>query len=201
LAIESSLWKSAAVSLTIEKLEVVPLTRDMWPALEDLFLDGGPCSRCWCMYWRIGAEYRRHKAAENKGAFRRIVEEGPAPGLLALAGDRAVGWCQLTPRADLPWLEHNSRLRPADDLPVWSISCFYVRKDYRRRGVTALLIEAAIEYAKNAGACALEAYPLDRTLSPSSTSTGYVTTFARLGFVEIARRAAPRPIMRYDLAR
>jgi GNAT superfamily N-acetyltransferase len=153
------------------------------------------------MYWRIGAQYRKQPVAENRAAFREIVDKGPPPGLLAFAGDLAVGWCQLTPRKNLPWLEQNSKLKAVDDLPVWSISCFYVRKGYRRKGVTAALIKAAIESASKAGACALEAYPLDTSLSPSSTSTGHVTTFARLGFVEIVRRTAPRPIMRYDLAR
>ena len=60
------------------------------------------------------------------------------------------------------------------------------------------LIEAALKAAKRAKAPALEAYPLDAALSPSSSSTGYATTFARAGFIEVARHFPPRPIMRYD---
>ena len=48
---------------------------------------------------------------------------GPAPGLLAIEGDDAVGWCQVTPRADVPALDRPWRLRAVDDVPVWSISC------------------------------------------------------------------------------
>ena len=77
-------------------------------------------------------------------------------------------------------------------------SCFYVRKGYRRQGVTALLIDAALKAAKRAHAPALEAYPLDRELSPSATSTGVVSTFTRAGFRVVARHAPERPIMRYD---
>ena len=53
------------------------------------------------------------------------------------------------------------RLTRVDDVPVWSLSCFYIRKGYRRKGVTSILIAAAIDAAKRAGAPALEACPLD----------------------------------------
>lgn len=178
---------------------VRPLTPDRWPALVDLFKDSPVCSRCWCMYWRIGAAYRKRPGKSNEAAFKKIVKEGPPPGLLAFDGDVAVGWCQLTPRELLPELDRAWRLKRIDDSPVWSISCFYVRKSYRKRGITSILIEAALRAAKRAGAPALEAYPLDRRLSPSSTSTGIVTTFERAGFKTVACRVPPRPIMRHDL--
>jgi GNAT superfamily N-acetyltransferase len=181
------------------KFRVVPLTVDLWPAFEDLFGDSDVCSRCWCMYWRIGAAYRRQPAAANRAAFRAIVKQGPAPGLLAFDADQAVGWCQLTPRDQLPALDRAWRLGRVDDLPVWSISCFYVRKSHRRRGITSLLIAAALKAAKRARAPALEAYPLDRSLTPSSTSTGLVSTFERFGFETVARRVPPRPIVRHHL--
>jgi GNAT superfamily N-acetyltransferase len=177
---------------------VHPLTPDRWPALEDLFSSKGACSRCWCMYWRIGAGYRKRSWDENKKAFREVVMKGPPPGLLAFDGDLAVGWCQLTPRDALPWLDRAWRLKRVDDAPVWSISCFYVRIGFRKRGVTAALIEAALEAARQAGAPALEAYPLDADLTPSTSGTGYASTFARAGFETVARHVPPRPIMRYS---
>src|SRR5438270_1939630 len=143
------------------KLTIRPLTPDLWPALEDLFGPRGACNGCWCMYWRIGSQYRKQRPEANREAFRKVVEQGPPPGLLAFDGDLAVGWCQLMPRASLPWLYRTWRLKAIDDLPVWSISCLYVRKGYRKRGINSALIEAAISIAKAAGAPVLEAYPLD----------------------------------------
>lgn len=180
-------------------LTIRPLTPDLWPALEDLFGPNGACSGCWCMYWRIGAAYRKRPSGGNKAAFQQVVEQGPPPGLIAFSGDLAVGWCQLTPRDSLPWLDRTWRIKRVDDVSVWSISCFYVRIGYRKRGVTAALIEAALRAAKLANAPALEAYPLDGTLSPSSTSTGYASAFARAGFKTIACHVPYRPIMRHDL--
>ena len=120
-------------------LDISPLTLDLWPAFEDLFGVNGACGGCWCMYWRIGAAYRRQPREKNRAAFRKIVKRGPPPGLLAFDGDVAVGWCQLTPRSALPWLDHQWRLKRVDDVPVWSLSCIYVRIGYRKRGVTSVL--------------------------------------------------------------
>ena len=183
------------------KLTTRPLTPDLWTAFEDLFGENGAVGGCWCMYWRIDRAYRQKPPEENKTAFREIVERGPPPGLLAFDGDIAVGWCQLTPRDVLPWLDHAWRLKRVDDARVWSLSCFYVRKGYRRKGVTETLIGAALSAARCAKAPALEAYPLDAELTPSASSTGYASTFSRAGFKTVARRVPPRTSMRYELAR
>jgi GNAT superfamily N-acetyltransferase len=182
------------------KLTIRPLTPDLWPALEDLFGEHGAVGGCWCMYWRIGNDYRKRDPDANKAAFYEIVKNGPPPGLLAFKDDLAVGWCQVTPRDVLPWLDHVWRLKRVDEVPVWSISCFYVRKGYRRQGVASALISAALVYARDAGAPALEAYPLDADLTPSASSTGYVSTFKRAGFKIVARHVPPRPIMRIDFS-
>jgi GNAT superfamily N-acetyltransferase len=182
------------------KLRIRPLTPDLWPAFEDLFGERGACSGCWCMYWRIGSAYRKTPGAENKAAFKEIVNRGPPPGLIAFEGDLAVGWCQLTSRDSLPWLERSWRLKRVDDLPVWSISCFYIRKGHRRKGITSALIAAAVKAAARAGATAIEAYPLDANLTPSASGTGYLSTFKRAGFKIVGRHVPPRPIVRHDLS-
>ena len=182
------------------RLTILPLTPDLWPAFEDLFGKWGASNGCWCMYWRIGGAYRG-KRSENKEALREIVKRGSPPGLLAFDGDLAVGWCQVTPRDALPWLDRMWWFRPVDDMRVWAISCFFVRRGYRRQGVMSQLIVAALKTAKRARASALEAYPID-TSAPKSTSntfTGTAAAFTRAGFQEVARCASARPIMRHDL--
>lgn len=186
---------------TDSHLRILPLTPDLWPAFEDLFSKQGPCSRCWCMYWRIGPGYRRETPETNKASFHVIVREGPPPGLLALIGNEPVGWLQLTPRDAIPWIDRVSKLRRVDDVPVWSISCFYIRKGRRRRGLTASLIGAAIHAARDGGASVLEAYPLDADVTRSTSFTGYLSTFLEAGFKIVARHVAFQPILRLDLIR
>src|SRR5467141_3735002 len=101
------------------KFTILQLTPDLWPALEDLFGKSGACNGCWCMYWRIGSGYRKQARARNRAAFRKVVKRGPPPGLLAFDGEVAVGWCQLTPRDALPWLDSARFFERVDEVPVW----------------------------------------------------------------------------------
>lgn len=182
-------------------LTIRPLTPELWPAFEDLFGKGGASNGCWCMYWRVGSEYHKRPREKNRRAFRDIVKRGPPPGLLAFDGERAVGWCQLTPREDLGWLQKARFLETVDDAPVWSISCFYVRRGYRRQGVMSALIRAALQVARHERVAAVEAYPVDtaRAGCTSNVFTGTVSVFRRAGFKTVARRVETRPIMRHDL--
>src|SRR5437660_10240421 len=178
LSADSAHYRAVAWTFGM-KLTVRPLTPDLRPALEDLFDKHGACNGCWCMYWRIGSAYRKTPREKNKSAFRELVRRGPPPGLLAFDGDVSVGWCQLTPRSALQWLDGTWTLARVDDMPVWSISCFYVRRGYRKQGVMSVLIAAALKAARRAKAPALEAYPVD-TDAPKSTSnlfTGTASTF------------------------
>lgn len=151
------------------------------------------------MYWRLGPAYRKIAPETNKASLQKIVTAGPPPGLLALSDNLAVGWCQLTSRDALPWLDKVRKLKRVDDRPVWSISCFYIRTGWRKRGLTAALIAAAASAAKEAGATTLEAYPLDRKLTRSASFTGYLSTFENAGFQVVARHSASQPIVRLNL--
>jgi len=179
------------------KLRILPVTRERWPALEDLFGECGASNGCWCMYWRLGPAYRQH-GERNRRALRKLVESGSQCGLLAFHGELPVGWCQLTPRSALPYLERYPLLKRIDDLPVWSISCFYVRRGYRLRGVASALLAAAVKEARRAKSHAREAYPSD----PNKTRndfTGARALFLGAGFEIVASRGGPRSIARRKL--
>jgi len=60
------------------------------------------------------------------------VTSGRVPGLLAYEGDVPVGWCAMAPREDHDRLNRSKPFAPIDDTAVWSITCFIVRKGYRR---------------------------------------------------------------------
>jgi GNAT superfamily N-acetyltransferase len=190
----------AAVSNEAPVVMVEPVTEESWPELVDLFGRGGASNGCWCMYWILGADYHKRQRSLNQDALRRAATDGPAPGLLALNAARtALGWCRLTPRADLPWLNTKKDLAPVDDLPVWSIPCFYVRSRARGQGVMTALITAAVERARAAGAPAVEAYPIVTSVAGATRNVfpGTADAFERAGFRVVARRAPDRPIMRY----
>ncbi len=152
------------------------------------------------MTWRLSrAQFDAQKGAGNKRAFKKLVARGRPPGVLAYAGKQPVGWCAVAPREDYPALERSRVLAPVDDKVVWSVSCFFIARDFRRQGVSVPLLQAAVKFAKSQGAKIVEGYPQDLgkgTLPPPFVWTGLLPTFADAGFKEVARRSAKRPVMR-----
>ena len=188
-----------------------PLTPDRWEDLVTVFGGGegkGDCGRCWCMWWRLP----RPNVVEglgkgNKALLRKRVEAGPPPGLVGYDGQgTAVGWVQVGPRADVPNWNGSRRLtapldpEDASDPAVWGLSCFVVRAGYRRRGHFAGLLDAAIEWARQNGARALDACPVDtgERRPASGLYHGLASAFYKRDFVELARRRPDRPLMRLE---
>jgi GNAT superfamily N-acetyltransferase len=182
-------------------LEVVPVTPDHWQDLETLFGKNGAYGGCWCMWWRVTrSQFGTQAGQGNKDALKAIVDSGEVPGILAYAGGQPIAWCSVAPRETFPSLERSRKLKRVDDQPAWSIVCFYVARPYRRRGLMAELLRAAIDYARQCGAKIVEGYPIEpkhNNSPPVSTFTGIFSAFQEVGFIEVARMSEKRPIMRY----
>ena len=182
------------------KIVVHPLTAERWSDLETLFGPKGAYGGCWCMFFRLSrAEYAEGcKDGGNKRAFKKLAGSKNPPGLLAYVGGEPAGWIAIAPRAEYGRLARSRTLQPIDDLPVWSVTCFYVAKAHRRKGVTVALLEAAAKYVKRKKGRALEGYPSDpKARWPDAYAyQGTVGAFAKAGFVEVERVSKGRAIMR-----
>ncbi|HKJ51609.1 MAG TPA: GNAT family N-acetyltransferase [Gammaproteobacteria bacterium] len=177
-----------------------PLGRDNWADFEKLFGERGGSGGCWCMLWRLSpADFEAGKGDCNRKAIRRLAESARSPGILAYVGGDAVGWCALAPREDYPGLARSRVLKPVDERPVWSVSCFYIDRAWRRRGISVALLDAAVEFARGQGAKIVEGYPVEpakQNYPAVFAWTGTAQTFRRAGFEECLRRSPTRPIMR-----
>ncbi len=186
------------------ELRIVPLTPERWPDLEALFGERGACGGCWCMWWRLPrAQFGQQKGPVNKAAFETIVRAGETPGLLAYVDGQPAGWCAVAPREEYPALERSRILKRVDEQPVWSVTCFFVARPYRRSGLTVRLLTAAVAHARAHGASIVEGYPVEPrqgNMPDAFAFTGTAAAFRRAGFVEALRRSETRPIMRYVLA-
>lgn len=180
-----------------------PLTPGRWGDFEDLFGPRGACAGCWCLWWRLTrSEFVKGQGEANRQAMHFLVRRGEIPGLLAYDGTEAVGWCSIGPRETYPALERSRTLKRVDDLPVWSLTCFFVRRGYRRSGMTVRLLRAALDFARSNGARIVEAYPIlprSENVPVLYAYTGFASTFLKAGFVEAARRSETRPIVRKKL--
>ncbi len=152
------------------------------------------------MWWRLTrSEFNARKGEGNRRAFRKLVDAGAVPGILAFEDGRAVGWCSVAPRAELGGLARSRVLAAVDDAPAWSVVCFYVAKDRRHSGLTGKLLDAAVRYAGSRGARIVEGYPVEP--GPGGTAdafafTGLSSVFRRAGFTEAARRSPRRAVYR-----
>ena len=188
----------------VAALEYRPVGPDRWGDLEALFGPRGACGGCWCMAWRLPRKaFDAGKGEGNRAALRGIVLAGERPGVLAYDGATPVGWCSVAPRERFPVLERSRALRRIDEEPVWSVTCLFVARRWRRRGVAAGLLEAAVTLAAASGAAVVEGYPVEpRTAAMADVFawTGTVGAFRAASFVEAARGPTGRPIMRRRLA-
>jgi GNAT superfamily N-acetyltransferase len=199
-----SLRSEGAVGLEFNQgmrnLEFHPLTVSRWPELEKLFGERGACGGCWCMWWRLTrSEWEHNKGEPNKAAFRSLVESQTPLGVLAFLDGQPIGWCAVGPRETLPSLARSRVLAPLDEQPVWSVTCFFVARPYRKRGVAVKLLKAGVEYARSQGARIVEGYPTQTRKSSVPdvfAFMGPVSLFERVGFREVARRSANRPFLR-----
>ncbi len=192
-------------------MEIVPASRDSWPALAELFEAGGDARWCWCQYWRKpGSNWANTSRDQNREDLLALVERasGPAPGLVALRDGKAVGWVGLGPREDFPRL---ARSRTIPQLPgegVWVVNCFVVARTARRSGVASALLDAAVAYAREHGARTLEGYPVQTggaRMASASAYTGTAGMFERAGFTVAAETTSkaggglPRIVARLGL--
>jgi GNAT superfamily N-acetyltransferase len=189
-------------------IRFVPLSPQLWPAFEALFGPSGACYGCWCTYFRLAPKLRQaSSAAERREVMHERVKSGPAPGLLALRGDKAVGWMQIGPRADVPqWNNPGRSSSPlgdghADDQSVWAVSCFFFAPRERGKGLSHLMLSAGIGFARGHGARFLEASPMDKAKQSKSIGlfVGSTSVFERTGFSRLTTRRPGRPLMRLAL--
>lgn len=126
------------------------------------------------------------------------------PGLLAYVDDRPVGWTRVGPRASLPGVVGNRALAKVltEDPGAWWITCFVVDSRHRRTGIGSTLLRAAVEFAREHGATAVEGHPVDTAalsaarVGASAIFTGSMAMFSAAGFTEVARTYPSRPVMR-----
>jgi GNAT superfamily N-acetyltransferase len=155
------------------------------------------------MWFRVSrARWNAGKGEGNRRAFQAFVKSGQIPGLLAYERGVPVGWVAVEPRDAYPRLENSRNLARVDDVPVWSITCFYVSRQHRGRGLMRALVDAAVAHARRRGAPAIEAYPVDysRKVGDAWVFSGAASVFRAAGFEEVARRSPTRPIYRKRLS-
>ncbi len=190
-------------------VQVRAATPDRWSDVVKVFgRRGEDPSWCWC---RLFLRSESHESSppeptlDNRDALRQeITHADIPPGLLAYVDDQPVGWTRVGPRSSFPGVSGNRALARVltDDPGAWWVTCFAVDSRHRRSGVGSALLRAAVEFAREHGATAVEGHPVDvaalraARVSGAAIFTGTVAMFSAAGFSEVARTYPTRPVMR-----
>lgn len=192
---------------------IVPANEASWDDLKKVFGTRGDPSTCQCQWFQnpgrsfgeLGDEVRESRLQTQTACGDPTAAK--TSGLIAYLGDEAVGWCAVEPRtayprllgSRIPWIGRNE---DRGDPNIWSLVCFVTRTGYRRRGVSRALASAAVDFARQRGARALEGYPM--VLPPGKQAVwgemfvGSRNVFVDAGFTEVSHPTLRRVVMRID---
>ncbi|MDO5627048.1 MAG: GNAT family N-acetyltransferase [Mobilicoccus sp.] len=193
-------------------LDVVPANQVDCSELDVIF-DRGSASDCRCQRYRLarGESFGRMPVAERVDRLREQTHCGDpgAPqtsGLVARLDGEPVGWCAVAPRHDYDGLVRNSnqtawrgRSEDRSDASIWAITCLFVRPGARGQGVAQVLATAAVDFARQRGARALEAYPVTvANLTWGEEHPGPLSVYEAAGFEIVHRPSKRRAVVRID---
>ncbi len=199
--------------IAAEQVTVVPANEASWDDLMAIFGTADYPSQCHCQRFKVPGWIWRDSTQEERTAMLRTQTACGDPkaaatsGLVAYLDDEPVGWVAVEPRTAYPKLRTSripwsGRNEDKDDDGVWAVTCFAVRKGYRGRGLTYPLARATIDFARDRGARALEAYPMitqaGKEITWGEVHVGARQVFEEAGFTEVSRPTVRRVVMRLD---
>jgi GNAT superfamily N-acetyltransferase len=172
------------------EFSVKPLDPSTWSDFAALVeRHNGVWGGCWCMAFHPEGVGRGTTAARNRTEKASRVREGTAHAALVYDGKTCVGWCQFGSPDELPRIKHQRAYRDGlARLPDWRITCFFVDRSYRGKGVAVAALEGALQEIARLGGGTVESYPEDvagRSVSASFLHNGNTSMFENAGFDRI----------------
>ena len=172
--------------------------------------DAGGARTCRCQALKVAGWIWRDSTQEQRDAA--LVEQtgcgtpGPTSGLVGYVDGEPAGWVAVEPRENYPkiWSRRQPWMRMDPELVgVWSVTCFVVRKGFRREGLTYELAAATVEYARQQGARVLEGYPTEqpagKTVIWDEASVGLLQVFLDAGYEVVSSPTLRRRVVRHPL--
>jgi GNAT superfamily N-acetyltransferase len=202
-----------AAPIPPEQLTIVPANEASWDDLAAIFGTTDYASQCQCQRFKVVGWIWRDSTQEERTARLRAQTACDDPnaaatsGLVAYVNDEPAGWVAVEPRTAYPKLRTSpvpwtGRNEDKDDHDIWAVTCFVVRKSYRGRGLTYPLAQATIDFARERGARAIEAYPMitqpGKEITWGELHVGARQVFEDAGFKEVSHPTKRRVVMRID---
>jgi len=182
---------------------VKALTSDTWDAFAGLAeRHNGVFGGCWCTWFQTMPEDKERTYEANKSLKHRLVDEGRAHAALVFDGDEAVAWSEYGSPDELPNIYHRKQYdEETDVLPDFRITCIFVDKRYRRKGLSAIALQGTLGLIAAAGGGTVEGYPHDNAGKKKSVLyNGTRVLFERAGFDYVRPKGQGNCVMRRTVA-
>ena len=168
-------------------LTTAPLSAATWDPYAALIArHGGVWGGCRCMGFHAKGAGWGVSADLNRAEKRARVHNGTAHAALVFDGDTCVGWCQFGSADELPRIKHRKAYEGnGQTAPDWRITCFFVDKTARGKGIAATGLAFALTEIARLGGGRVEAMAEDTTgrkVSGSFLHGGSVAMFQAEGF-------------------
>jgi GNAT superfamily N-acetyltransferase len=178
-----------------------PLTPQTWDAFAALAdRHNGVWGGCWCTWFHPASPEKGVSPEGNRALKRHLVAEGRAHAALIFDGELVVGWCQYGSPDELPSIYHRKEYEAGlRSLPDYRITCFFVDRTHRRRGISAAALAGALELIARAGGGTVEGYPQDTggaKVSASFLYSGTRSLFEQAGFTYECPKGKNHCVMR-----
>ena len=176
-----------------------PLVPDTWDAFARLMeRHNGVFGGCWCTYFHTMSADKERTYEANRALKCRLVDQGRAHAALVLHDDEAVAWCQYGAPDELPNIYHRKQYEEElDVLPDYRITCIFVDKSHRRKGLSAVVLQGALDLIAEAGGGIVEGYPHDNAGAKKSVLyDGTRALFERAGFEYVRSKGIGNCVMR-----
>jgi len=195
----------AIYSADVAEYSVKPLGPDIWDAFAQLVeRHNGVWGGCWCLTYHPKYPEWGQSVEGNRALKQRLVNESQAHAALVFDEERAVGWCQYGTPEELPNISHRKEYDAMlVELPDYRLTCFFVDRDYRRDGVSAVALRGALDLIAEAGGGVVEAYPYDTHGNKANASFLYNGTrnlFEQAGFEYERPKGKNHCVMRTRIA-
>jgi ribosomal protein S18 acetylase RimI-like enzyme len=178
------------------------LTPETWDAFAALVeKHNGIFGGCWCIWFHPDGPERGQGYEGNRRLKRTYVEQGRAHAALVFDGDQAVAWCQYGTPEELPNMKHRKDYESAGDPPPdYRLTCIFIDRDYRRKGLTWIALNGALDLIAQAGGGVVEGYPQDlsdgRRVGNSFLYSSTRALYERAGFSYIRPKGKNHTVMR-----
>jgi GNAT superfamily N-acetyltransferase len=138
------------------------------------FADNAGWAGCYCYFFRIACGddvWCARSSEENREASRGEILEGKLTGFLAYRGSTPVAFCHAGPKAGFPRLAADSRYLTEETAATYSIVCFIVKREERKKGIATAFLRRLVAEAEGKGFAFLESYPSAK--NPATDADNY----------------------------